>query len=71
MYDGEPKNINPLTEIPEPQMRLYGFWGAFKSAFFDTEAELIEYVKTHNTQFGVYVLLIIWERLQVVVMLLD
>lgn len=52
MFDGEPKNINPLTEIPEPQMRLYGFWGAFKSAFFDTEQELIEYVKTHNTQFG-------------------
>lgn len=50
--DGEPKNINPLTEIPEPQMRLYGFSGAFKSAFFDTEEELIEYVKTHNTQFG-------------------
>lgn len=50
--DGEPKNITPLTEIPEPQMRLYGFSGAFKSAFFDTEEELIEYVKTHNTQFG-------------------
>ena len=52
MCDGEPKNINPLTEIPNPQMRLYGFSGAFKSAFFDTEAELLEYVKTHNTQFG-------------------
>lgn len=50
--DGEPKNIDPLTEIPEPQMRLYGFSGAFKSAFFDTEEELIEYVKTHDTQFG-------------------
>lgn len=50
--DGKPKNVNPLTEIPEPQMRLYGFSGAFKSAFFDTEAELMEYVKTHNTQFG-------------------
>ena len=52
MCDGEPKNINPLTEIPEPQMRLYGFSGVFKSAFFDTEEELIEYVKTHNTEFG-------------------
>lgn len=50
--DGEPKNINPLTEIPEPQMRLYGFSGVLKSAFFDTEAELIEYVKTHDIQFG-------------------
>lgn len=50
--DGKPKNVNPLTKIPEPQMRLYGFSGAFNSAFFDTEAELIEYVKTHDTQFG-------------------
>ena len=33
-------------------MRLYGFSGVFKSAFFDTEAELIEYFKSHNTQFG-------------------
>lgn len=23
--DGEPKNINPLEEIPKPQMRLYVF----------------------------------------------
>ena len=40
--DGEPKNVNPLTEIPEPQMRLYGFSGAFASAFFEMEEELIE-----------------------------
>ena len=50
--DGEPKNVNPLTEIPEPQMRLYGFSGAFNSAFFDTEEELNEWVKNHNTEFG-------------------
>ncbi len=24
--DGEPKNINPLTEIPLPEMRLYGIY---------------------------------------------
>lgn len=52
MFDGDPKNVNPLKEMPEPQMRLYGFSGAFKSAFFDTEEELIEYVKTHDTSFG-------------------
>ncbi len=52
IVDGEPKNVNPLTEIPEPQMRLYGFSGAFNSAYFDTEEELIEYVKTHNITFG-------------------
>lgn len=27
MIDGEPKNINPLTEIPEPKMRLYEIYG--------------------------------------------
>lgn len=50
--DGEPKNVNPLTEIPEPQMRLYGFSGVFNSAYFDTEKELIEWVKNHDTDFG-------------------
>lgn len=47
----ETKNVNPLTKIPKPQMRLYGFSGVF-SAYFDTEEELIEWVKTHNTKFG-------------------
>ena len=51
--DGKPKNVNPLTEIPEPQMRLYGFSGAFNSAYFDTKEELIEWIKNHNTDFGV------------------
>lgn len=52
MIDGEPKNVNPLKEIPEPQMRLFGFSGVFKSAFFDTEDELLEYVKSNNTTLG-------------------
>lgn len=52
MIDGEPKNVNPLKEIPEPQMRLFGFSGAFKSAFFDTEEELLEYVQKNDTSFG-------------------
>lgn len=50
--DGEEKNVNPLAEIPTPQMRLYGFSSVFKSAYFDTKEELTEYVRTHNTQFG-------------------
>ncbi len=33
-------------------MRLYGFSGAFYSAYFDKEEELKEWVKTHNTNFG-------------------
>lgn len=52
MCDGEPVNKNPLTEISTPQMRLYGFSGAFKSAFFDTEEELTEYVENNDTSFG-------------------
>lgn len=50
--DGEPVNKNPLTEIPTPQMVLYGFSGVFKSAYFDTKVELEEYIKTNDTSFG-------------------
>ena len=52
MCDGDPKNINPLKEIPEPQMRLYGLSGAFESVFFDTKEKLMEYAKTHNIPFS-------------------
>jgi len=52
MLDSEPKNINPLTELPEPQMKLYGFYGAFASAFFETEKEQKEYVEKNDTEFG-------------------
>ncbi len=52
MFNGEPKNVNPLTEIPKPQMRLFGFFGAFNSVYFDTEEELIEWLKNHNIDFG-------------------
>ena len=52
MFNGEPKNINPLTEIPEPKMRLYGFSGAFNSAFFDTKEELVEWLKTNKPKYG-------------------
>lgn len=53
LFNGEPKNINPLTEIPEPKMRLYGFSGAFNSAFFDSKEELKEWLKTNKTNnFG-------------------
>lgn len=34
--DGEPKNINPLTEIQKPEMTLYGIYGSY----FDTPEEL-------------------------------
>jgi len=50
--DGEPKNNNPLKEMPTPQMRLFGFSGVFHSEYFDTKEELQEYIKTHDTIFG-------------------
>ena len=52
MFDGEPKNVNPLTEIPEPQMRLFGYSNAFNSAYFDTEEEIIKWLKNHNIDLG-------------------
>ncbi len=52
LIDGEAKNINPLKEMPKSQMKLYGFSGAFNSVFFDSEEELIEWIKTHSTDFG-------------------
>lgn len=52
LIDGEAKNINPLKEIPKSQMRLYGFSGVFNSVFFDSEEELIQWIKTHSTDFG-------------------
>ena len=36
---------DPLTEIPEPQMKLYGFSGAFASAYFETEEEKEKYIQ--------------------------
>ena len=38
--------------MPQSQMRLYGFSGFIKSAFFDTEEELIEWIKNNNTSIG-------------------
>ena len=50
--DGEPKNVNPLKEIPQSQMKLYGFSGIYKNIFFDTESELLEYVKNNKLGYG-------------------
>lgn len=40
--DGEPKNINPLTEIPEPQMVLYRY---------QNEWHTVEEIKTITPEF--------------------
>ena len=53
MFDGEEKNINPLKEIPDQKMRLYGFRGAFmKSIFCDTKKEPKKKLKGVNPLFG-------------------
>lgn len=44
MIDGEPKNVNPLTEIPASQMRLYVAYGTY----FDTKEELVSYCNINN-----------------------
>jgi hypothetical protein len=45
MMDGEPKNINPLTEIPEPKMTLYGIESLFgRSRYYDTVVERDSYL---------------------------
>lgn len=55
IWDGEPANKNPLTEIPTSQMVLYKFYGGFKSEsvyYFDTEEELKEHVKNNDGKFA-------------------
>lgn len=49
--DGDNKNINPLINIPEPKMKLYGF-GGFMSVYFDTKEELNKWIRNHNTKIG-------------------
>ena len=44
MIDGEPKNINPLIEIPEPQMRLYRIDGTY----FDNKEEIEIFCKENK-----------------------
>lgn len=49
LVDGEPAYVNPLNELSEPIMRLYGL--LFKSGsiiYFDTKDELIDYIKTNG-----------------------
>lgn len=41
---------DPLNSLPNPQMRLYGYSGVFENLFFDTEEELMEYLRVQNIQ---------------------
>ena len=51
--DGEPVNKNPLSEIPEPDMRLY----SIGNDYFESIDELLEYCrKNHKTSEGLTVL---------------
>ena len=52
---GKPKNVDPLTEIPEPQMKLFGYSNFLGNySFYGTEEELIEYLKNNkcNMTYG-------------------
>lgn len=42
------KNVNPLKEIPKPQMRLY----CIHRNCFDTEEELVEYIENNDISYG-------------------
>ena len=46
--DGEPKNINPIKEMPKPEMVLYRVHGKN----FDTKDELEEYCKNNNIKLS-------------------
>lgn len=42
--DGEPVNVNPLAEIPEPEMRLY----SIGNNYFQTIDELLQYCRINK-----------------------
>lgn len=44
MIDGKPVNINPLTEIPNPEMRLYHI----DDNYFESIDELLHYCRINN-----------------------
>lgn len=46
MFDGEPKNINPIKEMPEPELILYRVYGKT----FDTMDELKKYCEDNNIE---------------------
>ena len=52
IFDGEPKNINPLKELPKPQIEIYCFEGFFNLVYFDTKKELKKYKKNNDTSMG-------------------
>ena len=53
IVDGEPVNKNPLSEIPEPDMRLY----SISNNYFESINELKKYCrKNHKTSKGLTVL---------------
>ncbi len=41
LFDGESVNKNPLTDIPQPEIRIY----CVRDFSFDTEEELVDYCK--------------------------
>ncbi len=46
--DGEPKNIDPLKEIPQPKITIYVLETEENNIYFDTLQEQIEYIKNNK-----------------------
>lgn len=44
LFDGEPVNKNPLTDIPQAEMRIY----CIRDFSFDTEEELVDFSKRED-----------------------
>lgn len=49
MTDGEPVNVDPLTEIPEAEMTIYGI----NAAYFDTKEELETYCQDNGLSMDI------------------
>lgn len=45
IFDGKPQNINPLNEIPEPEMILY----VLNGECFETQGDLLDYVSKRGS----------------------
>jgi len=46
--DGEPVNKNPLTKIPESEMKLYTVHGVLSGEYFDDISEFNSYINSNN-----------------------
>ena len=48
--DGEPKNVNPLKEIPNPKVTIYAVETEDIVMYFNSQEEQIEYIKNNKNK---------------------